>query len=227
MEAFLVLLFLALLGAAILAFKNPKKFKTTRKGAILRFGLPSLIVFIIIGIIGSGSSNESESPVSAKSEQKKEEVIEEDIDDIEEEVVDKEPEPQEPIDIARGIVLDVLGEDALENIEVNDYPENGYKIVLLTLNGSDNITQNLIYKGMLMDSSDLAEGFKNSGLEIHDIMMSWQFPLIDTYGNEEDGEVLRINLSGESLNQINFDNFLFENLPSIADNYWEHPSFSN
>ncbi|GIN10136.1 hypothetical protein J26TS2_00030 [Shouchella clausii] len=227
MEAFLVLLFLALLGATILAFKNPKKFKTSRKGALLRFGLPSLIVFIIIGIIGSGSSNESESPVSAKPEPKKEEVIEEDIDDTEEELVDKEPEPQDPIDIARGIVLDVLGEDSLENIEVNDYPENGSKVVLLTLNGSDNLTQNLIYKGMLMDSSDLAERFKNSDLEIHDLMMSWQMPLVDTYGNEEDGEVLRINLSGETLDKINFDNFLFENFPSIADNYWEHPTFSN
>lgn len=222
MQTVLVFLFLVFLILLIVAIIKPQKFKTTKKGALLRFGAPALVFFIAIGVVGG---SDAEEPALAEPKNEPEEVVEEE--EEAEEELESEPDPLEPIDVARNVVEDTLKESALVDIEVNNYPENDSKVVLLTLNGSDNLTKNMIYKGMLIDSTDLAEAFKGSELEIHDLMMSWQMPLVDSYGNEEDGEVLRINLSGESLEKINFDNFLFEDIPNIADSYWEHPLFSN
>ncbi|MBM7838338.1 hypothetical protein JOC54_001594 [Alkalihalobacillus xiaoxiensis] len=232
MQTIFVILFISFFVLSVLAYKNPEKFKVSKKGAMLRFGVPTIVLFLAVGLTGGGNSDD---PAEASAENEVEPAVEEEEEDepvIEEteevdEQKDIEEEPLTPLEIATNTANDVLKDGMLANIEVNNYPENDSKVVLLTINGSDNLTKNMIYKGMLIDSEKIAEAFKNSEIEIHDLMMSWQMPLVDTYGNEEDGEVLRINLSGETLDMLNFDNFLYDNLPSVADTYWEHPTFSN
>jgi len=53
-----------------------------------------------------------------------------------------------------------------------------------------------------------------------------QAPLTDRYGNVENGDVMIVLMSRETLNKINFNNFNVENLSVVADSYWEHPTLS-
>lgn len=53
-----------------------------------------------------------------------------------------------------------------------------------------------------------------------------QAPLTDRYGNVENGDVMIVLMSRETLNKINFNNFNVENVTAVADSYWEHPALS-
>ncbi|MER2078696.1 hypothetical protein [Psychrobacillus psychrotolerans] len=53
-----------------------------------------------------------------------------------------------------------------------------------------------------------------------------QAPLTDRYGNVENGDVMVVLMSKETLNKINFENFNPGNLSFVADSYWEHPALS-
>lgn len=53
-----------------------------------------------------------------------------------------------------------------------------------------------------------------------------QAPLTDRYGNVENGDVMVVVMSKETLTKINFENFYAENLSFVADSYWEHPALS-
>lgn len=53
-----------------------------------------------------------------------------------------------------------------------------------------------------------------------------QAPLTDRYGNVENGDVMIVLMSRETLNKINFNNFKADNLSAVADSYWEHPALS-
>ena len=48
----------------------------------------------------------------------------------------------------------------------------------------------------------------------------------DRYGNVENGDVIVVIFSKETLNKINFHHFNAKNLSAVADSYWEHPAFS-
>ncbi|TES45502.1 hypothetical protein E2L07_20480 [Halalkalibacterium halodurans] len=79
---------------------------------------------------------------------------------------------------------------------------------------------------MYRDTLDLLKEFDQlDSVDVNNVMFSWQVPLVDAYGNEDLGEVMRINLSGETLSKINFDNFNYDNFPIVSDEYWEHPVF--
>ena len=46
--------------------------------------------------------------------------------------------------------------------------------------------------------------------------------MIDAYGNSFEDTVMAITVSKATLDKINFDRFLWENLPDIADDYFQH-----
>lgn len=87
--------------------------------------------------------------------------------------------------------------------------------------GSPNSVKTLF----LDDTTKLLKNvIKVKGLEgVQVIVMS---PLKDTYGNVAEEKVLSINISRNTMDKINFDNFNYKDIPNIADDYWEHPLFS-
>jgi len=66
----------------------------------------------------------------------------------------------------------------------------------------------------------------NSTKEVTQATLIVQAPLTDRYGNVENGDVMLVLMSRETLNKINFNNFKADNLSAIADSYWEHPALS-
>ncbi|OKO50511.1 hypothetical protein ABH17_029365 (plasmid) [Bacillus toyonensis] len=66
----------------------------------------------------------------------------------------------------------------------------------------------------------------NKEKEISEITFIYKYPMVDPNGNEKKDTVMKITLNRETLDKINFDNLLHDNLPKIANKYWEHPDFN-
>ncbi len=59
---------------------------------------------------------------------------------------------------------------------------------------------------------------------VNEITMNAHLVLVDKYGGESTDKVMAIRMSKGTWEKINWDNFLIDNLPSVADTYWEHPA---
>ena len=134
------------------------------------------------------------------------------------------------------IVINLLGDTTtmdlprIEEIEtVPFYGEEGQEgnTAFITLNDDDILfSVSWAKQGLWIDSTKLFEYFFELE-EITRVDLKWQLPLVDTYGNTKLGVVMEIMLTRDTAEKINWDNFLFQNLPKVADIYQEHPAFSN
>lgn len=99
------------------------------------------------------------------------------------------------------------------------------KIVLITAEAKENVSANYTKKGMWIDTISILKDLKNEK-NISEIAFFYKYPLVDQYGNEKKDNVMKITLNRETLDKINYDNFLHNNLPKVANQYWEHPALS-
>lgn len=113
--------------------------------------------------------------------------------------------------------------DRIIDVQVNDNLgtelEND-KIVLARLNASDNFS---IRKGTLLNSKKVFQELFEVP-EVTEVTLFWYFTLVDKYGNEKDDVILKVSVTCDTASKINWDNFDFNNLPDIAEQYWEHPA---
>lgn len=52
------------------------------------------------------------------------------------------------------------------------------------------------------------------------------YPLQDSYGNISEDIVIKATFNNETIKKINFDNFDYNNIPSIADEWWNHQALN-
>ncbi|MBG9520211.1 MULTISPECIES: hypothetical protein [Bacillus cereus group] len=119
-------------------------------------------------------------------------------------------------------VKKTIGKDDVESVEVNknyDLPDPNNKVVLLNLkNANDKIlTWN--------DTTRILKKLSKEK-EIQKVIFVWRAELTDTYGNTESNPVMKMNIDRENLDKINFDNFMYKNIPNVAQDYWEHPAYN-
>ena len=147
-----------------------------------------------------------------------------------------EPEPEEPdttepnepeapatleelIDAAIDKTKAEKEEVKLVDTESEENPDE--KRVEIYLAGSENLTTNMTRKGMWIDANDILKALQPCE-NISEITITFSLPLIDAYGNSFEDTVMAITVSKATLDKINFDRFLWENLPDIADDYFQH-----
>ena len=98
-------------------------------------------------------------------------------------------------------------------------------VISIKFNINDNLNINYIRDGALMDSNKLFKLFYTKYSEkVSVVQMMGFYPLSDAYGNEEEVIVLEIKLKKETADKINWDNFDWRNLKTIADYYYIHPA---
>lgn len=121
------------------------------------------------------------------------------------------------------IALDVLGADTLiERIEVSNNELNIEYIL------SENLTTNMTRRGLMMDSEELIKSLTSSlPTEITVVNFSSSLHLIDQYGNTELTKVGLVTFNKSTWEKINWDNFLTDNIPTVADYYWVHPALNS
>ncbi|MEI3616183.1 hypothetical protein [Bacillus thuringiensis] len=155
---------------------------------------------------------EKEAKEKAEKEQKTQEKAKKDEEN-------KEKKFNEGIEKA---VKKTIGKDDVESIEVNknyDLPNPNNKVVLLNLkNANDKI----------LTWNDTTRILKNLSKEkeIQKVIFVWRAELTDTYGNTESNPVMKMNIDRENLDKINFDNFMYKNIPNVVQDYWEHPVYN-
>ncbi|MBM6751314.1 hypothetical protein H6A65_07385 [Mediterraneibacter glycyrrhizinilyticus] len=157
-----------------------------------------------------------------KEEQKKEDEKQKEVAEQNEEIsqeVDNSKETETSVEeVIKEEVENVIGKD---NIELFNYvPDNNY--ALIKFKGSENLTSDMTVKGMYMDMSNVLKAIQNDVDVNVDINVT--YPLQDTYGNVSDYTVIKATFNNDTIKRINFDNFNYDDIPSIADEWWNHPA---
>ncbi|MCK4822419.1 hypothetical protein KA005_42035 [bacterium] len=85
------------------------------------------------------------------------------------------------------------------------------------------MTSELRIYGAQRDATDILEVISNSELGIEYVRLAGTFSMVDSYGNVSEDIVLKLFFSPETIEKINFENFLSDNIYNIADGKDIHP----
>lgn len=108
----------------------------------------------------------------------------------------------------------------LPRVESASYNDVNGNTVTFKMNG-DSMTKNLTKVGILKDSTEIMENMKVAGYE-GNVIFVWFLPLENQYGEVDNIKSLAFTISKETFNRIDFNNFLYDNIPDVADEYFEH-----
>ncbi|SFA56970.1 hypothetical protein [Anoxybacillus pushchinoensis] len=119
-----------------------------------------------------------------------------------------------------------MGEKRIIELQVNDNmgtDDTNDKIVIAKLYADDGFSNDSIRKKILMNSKDLFETlFKRK--EISEVVLLWQFSMVDAYGKESVDTILKVGLDHETADKINWKNFDYNNFELVATQYYTHPA---
>ena len=125
------------------------------------------------------------------------------------------------LDAAIDTAIEKAGAE-IEEVKINPHYElDGQSVVLVYLKGKDNLSADMIKRGMYMQARDILKILQVRD-DIAEITFFWSFPLVDSHGNKSEGNVMKITLEKDTLDKLNYDNFILDNFPTVADNYFEH-----
>lgn len=129
-----------------------------------------------------------------------------------------EPEAQLEADIR-----DVLGNVNRDGVQrIHEIKIQGERLVVeFALN--DNFTQDMRARGAMIDVKDVLKVAAQSDAEFSSVFVAGTFSLVDTLGNASEERVVQAVYSREILDQVNWDNFLTDNVWEIADSVSLHP----
>lgn len=128
-------------------------------------------------------------------------------------------------DLAKKAVHDAIPNSTImKNGDAYLGSETEDNVLIIEVEAEDGFTQNLIKEGILLDTSKIIkELFQDP--RINDVRLVWYFPYTDTYGNETNEVAEKIEFTRETVSKINWDNFSFDNIPQIADDFEVNPNF--
>ena len=80
----------------------------------------------------------------------------------------------------------------------------------------------------MIDASELMEALAPILDEnINIVNFSSSLPLVDQYGNTTQDKVGLITFNRSEWKKINWDNFITDNIESVADYFWIHPAINS
>ena len=139
----------------------------------------------------------------------------------------------EPLDQIRNLLADELGESnrEIQRITSVDWVDE-WSEIQITFTANDNLFGiDSIYRGIQTDIIEILNIIQssNTSFPYESVCVIATFPLVDTYGNETESNVVLATFSRENLDKVNWDNFLTDNLFEIAkqEESWIHPEFKN
>jgi hypothetical protein len=105
--------------------------------------------------------------------------------------------------------------------------DNSTKIITANWAINDNLTKNLLIFGARQDVVDVLKTISqaNLSLDYQLIQFAGTFSMVDAYGNVSESVVIRASYFRETIQKINWLNFLNDNVFVIADSSYVHPEF--
>ena len=92
---------------------------------------------------------------------------------------------------------------------------------------SMNLTGKMTVKAMWLDITNTLHKIKDSEVPNVNVDFIVNYDQEDKYGNMETVKVMSASFTTDTIEKINFDNFLKENIPDVADDYWQAPIITN
>lgn len=200
----------------------------TLNDRITKAGIATIVgTVLFVGTIAMGGEEPQQAPEAKKAEQTVEtaesQSTEQDI-PVEEEPA--EEKPKTPEEAVKQLVADELGDTVnvdnkkrLKDVEVSG------KTLRITLRADDNLTLKWIGRAMLVDIHEIGPGLRDilKKHKLEQTQIIFVFPLVDKYGNEREGDVLRVLYDIETLKKINWKNVSSDNLADLSINTFMHP----
>jgi hypothetical protein len=90
----------------------------------------------------------------------------------------------------------------------------------------DNLTTEMILRGAWLDVLHMAKVLWQAGYTTQSYVFDGSFSMTDAYGASSENRVILVTLNPETTGKIVWDTFITDNLPVIADTYWQHPAFT-
>lgn len=211
------------IGGKIMRRRNerPKK----KKGCLSWVGL-SALVFVGLGLAGAFDDDGTESANFSDSAQVEDLSANEESVSIEESIKEEESiqQAEEPTQFDNPI------EQAANDVWKNNLTDimivegvDGVGRVNISAQMQDNLSGSWIISAFESRILDFAERVQDEDFE--SIYIMGYFDMVDTYGNVDNRKVYDIELTKDTIAQINFDNFQQENLSSVANQYSVHNAF--
>lgn len=186
------------LTGAIKSILRKEKRVTKPTGVAIAVGIASIV---LAGVIATPAEKEAESEVEVEGVSEVEEVAEE----------------ATPEDRIRTVVGEAIDGKRILDVIYND----GHTTLKMAL--ADNLTTNMIRKGAYMDVERVLKAFKDAKYD-GDTSILVMHEQADKYGKIDKYKVMTVKVSSETLDKIDFDNFDYNNIPDVADEYTSHPS---
>jgi hypothetical protein len=225
----IMLIFLAPVGIYLL-WKYNRFSKNTRKIIAVVFG-----VFWIFAMIGAQSDrkereafNKQQSELKQIEKENQQKKVQENKELESKKKAEEEAKKQEELNNRN---IEQIAADTAKKMVNNRFIEVGYEDdkktkLVLTIGMADNLTNNLIRRGMILDAEkiirELCKYEKFKALNNFTIVHTSEF--IDAYGNKKVDNSGIISLAMSDINKINWENFITDNLPKIAKSYYVHPA---
>lgn len=176
-----------------------------------------VIISAIFGNMGGGDKDEGKNTPSTSAEtEASSQLNETKTTETAEENNAEASEELSGEDAIRKAIENVVGEENLETF--NYVPDNNF--LLIKFRGTENLTNSMTVKGMYLDMFNILKAIQST-IDT-DVDFNVVYPLVDQYGNSEDVIVIKATFRDETIKKIQFDNAIFENIPIMADEWWNH-----
>ena len=205
---------------------NVVKGAKVKKPFYKRWWFILLVVLVIGGALADG--DEDTTSEEATADETDTEVVADADEKTKEEVTAEEPEEVEAEDTYDNVfeekANEIFGEN-LQDVFVDEAGEATEHYVGITskLSGgwNEKTMRNSFYNNVVSVVSDLQNE------EFDRLVFDATADMQDEYGNVKEMKVLTVNLTKETVDKINFENFQSSNLPNVADAIFVHPAFQD
>lgn len=92
---------------------------------------------------------------------------------------------------------------------------------------NDNLTEGMIKTGAKIDVADILETVAKSGIQYQKVELIGTFSMVDKFGNASEDPVIALMYERATIERINWENFLFDNVYDVADFVKIHPAFQD
>ena len=192
---------------------------TTKKKWII--GIVIFVCLSVIYRIGAGNQPTEPTGKQKQTEISQVETTQNQTEDTEVKEAEKDTEQTETVELTteekiRAEIENVVGKENL--ITFNYVPGNNFS--LIKFKGSENLTTKLTVKGMYIDIFNILKAIQP--INDTDVDFNIVFPMVDVKGNSKEMIVIKATYKNDTIQTINYDRPIYENIPLMADEWWNH-----
>lgn len=97
--------------------------------------------------------------------------------------------------------------------------------VLVTFDVAENLTLGMSRRGAQIDVKSILEGVDDSGFDFESVFIHGMAPLVDRFGHKSRDTVINVGYDRATVDRINWENMLTDNIYVVADSAVIHPQF--